>query len=155
MARIDFYHLQQLTLETALPRLIDKVLQAGMRAVVITTTPQRVEELAELLWADRDAWRPNGTQLDGHAEDQPVWLTADPAENPNEASVVILTDGLDSPLVETTARTLDIFNGNDDVATQAARDRWKARREAGHTLYYMQQDEGGRWTEKARVIPDT
>lgn len=154
MARVDFYHLTTRPLEDALPRLLDRVLQAGKRAVVLTATQERAEDLAELLWEDRDAWRPHGTETDGHAADQPIWITANPEDNPNAAEIIVLTEGMDSPQVDRLERTLDIFNGRDDSALQAARQRWKARCAAGHLVIYWQQDDAGRWTEGRRHDPD-
>jgi DNA polymerase-3 subunit chi len=149
LARVDFYHLQKSILEVALPQLLSKALGSGARVVVVAASEDRVEDLNVLLWSDGDGWLPHGSALDGHAADQPVWLTATPDDNPNEASILVLTDGMDSPLVADVPRTLDIFDGRDEAAVAAARERWKARRAAGHTLYYWQQIEG-RWVEKAR-----
>lgn len=150
MARCDFYHLQKSRLEDALPRLLERVLKAGQRAVVLAGSRERVEDLAVSLWAERDLWLPHGTAADGHAADQPIWLTDDPADVPNGARILVLTDGTDSPLVADMERTLDLFDGTSEAAVAAARQRWTARRGAGHELVYWQQD-GGRWLEKARV----
>ncbi|KJS45902.1 MAG: hypothetical protein VR70_00045 [Rhodospirillaceae bacterium BRH_c57] len=150
MARVDFYHLQKSSLEDALPQLLTKALKAGARVVVVAASEDRVEDLNVLLWSGGDGWLPHGSALDGHAADQPVWLTANPADNPNDATILALTEGMDSPLVATIPRTLDLFNGHDPVAVEAARARWKTRREAGHTLHYWQQTNEGRWVEKAR-----
>lgn len=150
MARVDFYHLQKSPLEAALPRLLSKALGAGARVVVVAASDDRVEDLNTLLWSDRDVWLPHGSARDGHASDQPVWLTDDATDNPNDATLLVLTDGMDSPLVDVLPRTLDLFDGRDDAAVAAARARWKARREAGHTLHYWQQSDDGRWVEKAR-----
>jgi len=150
MARVDFYHLQKFRLEDALPRLLEKVLQNGKRAVVVAASDDRVESLNVRLWSERNAFIPHGSARDGHAADQPIWLTCDPADNPNGADILVLCDGMDSPLVDTLERTLDLFDGHDPAAVQAARARWKARREAGHALHYWQQGDDGRWAEKAR-----
>lgn len=150
MARVDFYHLQKSPLEAALPRLLSKALGAGARVVVVAASDDRVEDLNTLLWSDRDVWLPHGSARDGHASDQPIWLTNDATDNPNDATLLVLTDGMDSPLVDVLPRTLDLFDGRDEAAVAAARARWKARREAGHTLQYWQQSDDGRWVEKAR-----
>lgn len=148
MARIDFYHLQRFRLEDALPRLLDRVVKSGQRAMVLAGSEDRMEDLALLLWEDRNSWLPHGTRKDGFAADQPVWLTDDPADNANSAEILVLCDGMDSPLADSVSRTLDLFNGNDPVAVQAARERWKRHDDLGHALYYWQQDENGRWSEK-------
>ncbi|HLO75488.1 MAG TPA: DNA polymerase III subunit chi, partial [Magnetospirillum sp.] len=48
------------------------------------------------------------------------------------------------------ARCLDLFDGRDDDAVQAARQRWKSWKADGHELVYYQQTERGGWEEKAR-----
>ncbi len=149
MARIDFYHLQKWPLERALPELLERVLAAGMKAVVTTGSPERAKDLDSLLWMYTDeSWLPHASAGNGAPEDQPVWIT-DAAENPNGADVLVVTEGADFLDPSGFSRCLDIFDGAvaDDV--EAARRRWAKLRDAGHDLSYWQQDSSGRWTQKA------
>lgn len=149
MARIDFYHLQRSRLEEALPRLLTRVLQTGKRAMVVAGSEERVEDLVQSLWNDRDGWLPHGSRRDGYAEEQPVWLTEDPQDNANGAGYLFLCDGSDSVLAGGMERVFDLFNGLDDASVAQARERWRQRREEGHELRYWQQSDDGRWVEKA------
>lgn len=145
MSEIAFYHLTKSRLEEALPRLLEKVLEAGLRAVVRGTDPERIEHLARILWTyERDSFLPHGTRQDGFAERQPIWLTTD-RENPNGAQVLVLVDGAPHEGIEGFERVLDLFDGNDPEQLEAARERWKAARAAGHEPAYWRQDEDGRW----------
>jgi DNA polymerase III subunit chi len=45
-------------------------------------------------------------------------------------------------------RVADLFDGSDDAAVAAARDRWRRARDAGHALTYWQQTGSG-WQKKA------
>lgn len=45
-------------------------------------------------------------------------------------------------------RVFDLFDGNDETAMQAARERWKTAKAAGHKLAYWQQGARG-WEKKA------
>ena len=148
MTQIGFYHLLRLPLEQALPRLLEKALAAGLRVVVLAGSAERVAYLDDRLWtyAD-DSWLPHGSARDGDADLQPVWLT-DREENPNGASVLIACDGAEPARVGDWARCLDLFDGNDPDAVQAARDRWKRRKAEGHELVYYQQNLNGGWEEK-------
>jgi DNA polymerase-3 subunit chi len=149
MTDVAFYHLQRSPLEQVLPRLLEKTLAAGKRAVVLAGSEDRVEALALVLWTYHpDSWLPHGTAKDGDAEHQPVWLSPDD-ENPNGASFLFLTDGTDSRDIGAFERCFDLFDGNDDDALAAARERWKARRDAGHDVTYWQQTESGGWERKA------
>jgi DNA polymerase III subunit chi len=127
--------------------LLEKVLARGDRAVVMAGSEERVAALDTALWTyDDRSFLPHGTTRDGHAEDQPVWLTTS-EENPNGAKVLILTDGATADLASWTL-VLEIFDGNSDDTVAGARSRWKAHKEAGHELTYWKQDAQGRW-EKA------
>ncbi len=149
MTEVWFYHLQRQTLEQALPALLEKVLEAGKRAVVMTGSKERVEALDELLWTyGQGSFLPHGSARDGAAERQPIWLT-DEDENPNGATVLLLTDGAASARVDSYERCLEMFDGRDPERVAAARARWKAYREAGHDVTYWRQNERGRWERQA------
>lgn len=150
MTQIGFYHLMRLPLEQALPKLLDKALAAGFRAVVLAGSEERVEALNGRLWTfEPDSWLPHGSARDGDAAMQPIWLTH-MDENPNGATVLVMCDGAASEQVGTFQRCLDLFDGNDDEAVQAARERWKRWKAEGHELVYYQQTDRGGWEEKAR-----
>ncbi|GAA0590419.1 DNA polymerase III subunit chi [Caenispirillum bisanense] len=149
MRRVDFYHLLQWPLEQALPPLLGKVLESGQRAVVLTSSRPRAEALSAVLWTFRpDGWLPHGVPGDGFEADQPVWLT-DSDDRPNGAGILLLTDGMTTARMDEYDRCLDLFDGRDDSAVEAARRRWVACRDAGWELHYWQQTERGGWTEKA------
>ena len=148
MTEVAFYHLQHSPLEKALPKLLEKTLEAGKRAVVMAGSEARVEALNGVLWTyDQDSWLPHGSPRDGNADAQPVWLTTDD-ENPNGARFLFLTDGATSEHVGDYERCFELFDGNDSAAVEAARGRWSGYKDAGHTLAYWQQNEAGRWEEK-------
>ncbi|WP_142848593.1 DNA polymerase III subunit chi [Telmatospirillum sp. J64-1] len=151
MTRVGFYHLQLWPLDKALPQLLEKVLAAGHRAVVVAGSSERVDYLNHLLWTyDPASWLPHGSAKDGNAEAQPIWLGMTD-DNPNGADVLVLTDGMSSDRIGDFVRCLDLFDGNDEAAVQAARQRWARWKAAGHDLTYFQQTERGGWVEKARV----
>jgi len=149
MTEIAFYHLQKWPLEKALPKLLEKTLEAGKRAVVMAGSEERVQALNTLLWTyGRESWLPHGTARDGDPGEQPVWLTVND-ENPNGARFLFLTDGAASDGIAGYERCFELFDGNDAEAVTAARRRWQAYKEAGHALTYWQQTERGGWEERA------
>ena len=110
---VRFYHLQSSTVEQALPALLEKALQQEMRAVVRTGSEARLQSLDSYLWTYRpDSFLPHGTATDGHAGDQPIWLTLQ-AENPNQAGVLFSLDGQGVNGVEGIKLACDIFDGAD------------------------------------------
>lgn len=147
MTEIGFYHLRNLTLDRALPQLLEKAFAGGYRVVLIAGSAERVDHLNALLWTYGDAaFLPHGSAKDGDTARQPIWLTVDD-ENPNNADMLVLVDGATSQHVDRYKRVLDIFDGNDEAAVNSARGRWQQAKAAGHALTYWQQTEKG-W-EKA------
>jgi DNA polymerase-3 subunit chi len=149
MTDVGFYHLTATTLEAALPRLLEKVLAAGQRAVVLAGSPERVEALNGQLWSyNPGSFLPHGSKADGNAADQPIWLT-DQDENPNGAGVLVLTEGVRSERVGEFARCLDLFDGADAQAVADARTRWTDYKAKGFAVTYWQQTSSGGWEKKA------
>ena len=149
MTKVSFYHLLHTPIERSLPKLIERVLESGARAVIRTNSIERAEALNSVLWTfDQDSFVPHGTARDGNAALQPVWITPD-EENPNGASVLVLTDGAESTEMGSYRRCLEMFDGRDEAAVADARRRWAAYKKASHELAYWQQTEGGGWENKA------
>ncbi len=145
--RIDFYHLRTSPVEKALPQLMERAMQTGLRVVVMAASEDRVESLGSVLWTHNpDSWLPHGSAKNGAAADQPIWLT-DCDENPNGAKLLFLTDGMASDRLSEFDRCFDLFDGNDVDATAAARTRWTTAKTDGHDLHYWQQTEAG-WKEQ-------
>lgn len=145
MTEIRFYHLRTMTLERALPQILEKMLARGDRVVVMAGSTERVEALNAALWTYNDrAFLPHGSSRDGFAEDQPIWLTT-AEENPNGASMLVLADGTTTADIAAWPAAVEIFDGGDESAVAAARERWKAYKAAGHALTYWKQGDDGRW----------
>lgn len=148
MTEIAFYHLERSSLESALAKLLEKALAAGLRAVVKVGSPERVESLNAALWSyEQGSFLPHGSAEDGNAADQPVWLT-EGDDNPNGASVLFLVDGCESARMSDYARCLALFDGRDAAAVSAARSHWRSYTAVGHTLTYWRQSEAGAWAEQ-------
>lgn len=149
MTEVRFYHMLQKRLEKALPEIVGKALERGFRVVVKAGSRERVEALDSALWThDAASFLPHGHAKDGTEKDQPVFLTTE-EENPNGATVLVLTDGVVSDSMEKFPLCCELFDGNDDEAVSAARARWKNYKDKGFTLAYFQQDEAGKWEKKA------
>jgi DNA polymerase-3 subunit chi len=149
MAEVLFYHLTESTLEKALPTLLEKSVGRGWRAVVQTGSDERRDALDQYLWLYRDdSFLPHGADHEPHAAEQPVILTAGPA-NPNGAQIRFLVDGASPPPLDGYERAVFLFDGNDEGQIAAARGHWKALKGDGHGVTYWQQTPEGRWEQKA------
>jgi len=145
VTEVAFYHLTRKPLERALPELLEKVVERGLKAVVLAGSEERVRTLNEHLWTyEKGSFLPHGAEGDGDGADHPVWLTRT-EENPNKATVLLLVDGMDAASKSDFDRCLDMFDGRDETAVQAARDRFRAARAAGHDVTYWKQNERGGW----------
>jgi DNA polymerase-3 subunit chi len=148
MAEIGFYHLLSTPLERALPRLLERARAQGHKIVIRAASSERVEHLNALLWTyDEPSFLAHGSARDGNPANQPIWLS-DRADNPNNASMLVLIDGLAAEDLGSFARCVDLFDGNDPAAVEAARERWRQAQAGGHSLTYWQQTEAG-WEKKA------
>ena len=148
VAEIGFYHLLTTPLDRALPRLLERAHAQGYRIVVRAASTDRVEHLNAVLWTyDESSFLPHGSARDGNAASQPIWLT-DGDDNPNAATMLVLVDGAEPGDLTPYARVADLFDGSDADAVEAARDRWRRAKAAGHTLTYWQQTGAG-WEKKS------
>ncbi len=130
-----------------MPQILEKVLARGDRVVVMAGSPERVEALNAALWTYNDrSFLPHGSSRDGFAEDQPIWLTA-VEENPNGAAMLVMADGATCSDVAKWPSAIEIFDGGDETAVAAARERWRAYKDAGHTLTYWKQTDEGKWAK--------
>lgn len=142
---IQFYHLLHTPLERALPKLVERVLAQNSRALVRTASDAQAEQLCDQLWThDPNSFLPHGTAKDGHVSEQPVFLTPT-RDNPNGSDILIITDGSMAEDAAAFSKVLDMFDGQDENAVAAARVRWAAYKEAGHSIAYNKQQPGGGW----------
>ena len=128
MSEIRFYHLQNQSIEQALPGLVAKAYEMGHK-----------------IWVKA----PHGNDKDGNPELQPVWISHN-NNNANGANVLIVaggTEGIDTP--EGITLHCEMFQGSNDSELKAARSRWKSYKDTGKELTYWQQNERGGWDKKA------
>ncbi len=149
MTEVLFYHLERARLEDVLPQLVQKTLERGWKAVVQTVDPDRLKALSDRFWQWRDdEFLAHGSGADGNPELQPVWLTTSD-ENPNGSKVRFLVDGARFDNPAGLDRLIILFDGHDEDALAAAREKWKSISSQGLTATYWQQDDRGRWLKKA------
>ncbi len=148
MAEIRFYQLLRSSLEQALPPLVQGALRLSPRLVILAGSEARMDSLNSALWTFDDAsFLPHGSRKDGHAADQPIYLT-DREECPNGADGIVLVDGMEVADRSRWAQIFDIFDGNDPAAKDAARARFRTAKAEGHSLKYFEQMERG-WEQRA------
>jgi DNA polymerase-3 subunit chi len=149
MTEVLFYHLQDMSLESVLPPLLEKSLERGWKVVVQSTSEERADALDAHLWTYRDdSFLPHATWRVADACDQPIVLAVEES-NPNQASVRFLVESAALPAdSDRYERMVLVFNGDDAEAVAAARVAWKDCKARGFEATYWQPDERGRWQRR-------
>src|SRR5262249_52476079 len=149
MTEVLFYHLQNMSLESVLPPLLEKSLERGWRVVVQSTSHERADALDGHLWTYRDdSFLPHAAWRAGDAQDPPVVLAVGGGQ-PNRAPLRFLVDHAVLPAdSDSYERMVLLFNGDDEEALGAARAAWTDCRSRGFEVTYWQADERGRWQRR-------
>ena len=144
-ATIQFYHLLSTSRERAVPKLMEKVLSRGAKAVMLASDDGTLKRMSDALWSnDPASFLAHGTARDKHASDQPIYLTlAD--ENPNGAEILCILDGSLPESIATYSKVLDVFDGGNEAEVANARSRWAHYKAQGFALQYVKQQPGGGW----------
>lgn len=135
-------------MQRALPKLLEKIVATGNKALVLTGSEEEAEQLNQSLWTyNPDSFLPHGTMKDGRPEDQPILLSTETAPV-NNATMLLITNGQPAPNPELFERVLDMFDGNNAESVAAARTRWASYKDSGYVLTYQKQTEAGGWEQK-------
>ena len=143
---ISFYQLTKSRLDAVLPKLLERALADGLRAVVLADSEERVASFDSLLWSyDQGSFMPHGTEADMIDADQPVFLTAKPQINPNGANLLIATDASFSSNYNEFDRIIEIFDGNNPVELSAANSCFRNLSNSGLSVIFWKQSANGSW----------
>ena len=150
MTQIDFYHLTQSDLHTALVMLLHKTASVGKKALILCPKPA-ASALDDMLWThDENAWMPHGVDDADGASHANIWISTDPATNQIAAEFAFLTHGVEPAVMTDFARAFVLFDGRSEAQVQQAREQWKRfSAEDDVTASYFAQEDGGRWQKKA------
>ncbi len=146
-----YEHRHRLVAQT-LPRLLEKVLQTGARAVVVVPSAH-VEILDAQLWTYTPlGFLPHGRRGTGMPEDQPIWLT-DTIENPNNATVLVLynvpvTGGLEHGF----ERCLDIVEMDNPASQARAQERNNVYETYQCPLTIWADESNGSWKQTSTYM---
>lgn len=148
MTEVSFYQLQLQPLEVALPKLLARVLEAGLRAVIRVASKERLDSLDLALWSeDPDSFLAHGAKDTPQPENQPIYLTLE-EDNPNGAGVLVLVEGRTAGDLTGYERCLYMFDGRSEDLKKEARQQWQEFKDAGHDVTYWQQTDAGGWEKK-------
>jgi DNA polymerase-3 subunit chi len=145
--QVDFYHLTQLPLDRALPRIAERVVTGGGRLLVVAEQEEARQALDRCLWAySPESFLPHAQAGGPHDARQPV-LIAGGIEPANGARNIALADGVWRDGALDFDRAFHFF---DEERIVEARQAWRALGERPEVARrYWKQNEGGRWEQAA------
>ncbi len=146
---VAFYQLTTTSLEKTLPKLLEKAYAADQRAVVLVDSQERLELLNSVLWTySTNAFLPHGSAVDDPITHnrQPIWLTTK-IENPNNATLIVVTSGQIIEAKSGFSRCIDIFDGSYPEALKDAENRYKHYQDLGFSCVYWRQTLQGGWEQ--------
>ena len=150
MTQVDFYHLTQSDLKTALVLLLKKTIAAGKTALILCPKPAATALDAALWTHEAESWIPHGVDDAEGADVASVWISTDPARNPIDAPFLFLVYGQTPPSLEGFERVFNLFDGRSEAQTTDARAQWKEWGEnSSLQLGYYAQADDGRWQKNA------
>lgn len=92
---VSFYDVAAGNLIPTLVRLLEKIFLSNQRCVFFTPLEERLKVVDKMLWTfSTNAFVPHGDKSLGFSEHQPIYFTS-LSENPNHASVLVMTDSFD------------------------------------------------------------
>ncbi len=141
MPQVDFYHLTRTPVETVLPKLLEKILAGGGRALVVAEDAALLARLDDQLWRyDPSSFLPHARFGTGDEADQPV-LLSERAAAENGAQFLLVADG----------RWPDGADAFERVSSCSMKRTLLAPGPNGGVLSlakrYWKQDGDGRWVE--------
>ena len=148
---IQFYHLVTLPLEVALPSLVKKIWDGGLK-LCITVAPEHYDALDKALWEQGGAvFLPHCASDDARSALHPIVLAQQPTAV-NDAEILVITNGLEyQPSMPAFTKVLTMFDGQQPELLQRARALWKHYQGQGYGLVYFQQQEEGGWKKMHEV----
>ena len=147
--QVTFYELIATSLEKTLPRILEKVYESGLKAVVRTENAERLKAIDSAMWTYTTmGFLPHGTNKDPieFLPHQPIWITTGD-DNPISATVLVVTTQVyatDSNY----ERLLDVYDGNDKENVQNAIERMEKYRQDDHEVIWWKQSIKGSWEKE-------
>ena len=145
--QVDFYHLTAHPLDRVLPRIAERVVEAGGRLLIVAEGAEQRGTLDKVLWTyAADSFLPHAQAMGEGDAAQPI-LIAERPDPRNAARNIALADGVWREEALGFDRAFHFF---DEDRIAQARAAWKALADrAGIERRYWKQNETGRGEQAA------
>lgn len=144
-----FYHLERSSLDSVLPKLLEKTLSRQARAFVLCASPERAQSLNAHLWTyDEASFLPHDLAGTKWAARQPILIGTEQRVE-NDAAFLFVVDGATPQRWDGFSRVCIIFDGSSQASVEQARALWRSAEAEGLSCTYWRQDQAGAWRQAA------
>ncbi len=148
MSDIRFYHLNRKPLYETVAILTERAVMGDKKAVIVASDKSLFPKISDALWMTKpDSFLPHATKGDENSS-APILIT-DEFENTHSAQTCFILPEATWGDCTRFDLVCHIFEGQNESQVQAARGFWKQLKDQAHNLTYWQQDDAGKWTQKA------
>ena len=149
MTEIRFYHLQQDTTTKAVPDILGKAVEKGLKVLLKLPNEERVRFYDDWLWRfSPESFLPHGSNGDKMPENQPIWIDYHD-EAPNGATMALIAEESEMPPIGKFALVCLVFDSENHDRLQRARSLWgELKKTPDLTLTYWKQRDNGGWDKQ-------
>lgn len=148
MGEIRFYHLNRKPLYETVAILTERAVMGGKKVVIVASDKALFPKISDALWMTKpDSFLPHMVHGDENSS-APILIT-DECENTHGAQTCFMLPDATWGDCARFDLVCHIFEGQNESQAQTAREHWKQLKNQAHTLTYWQQDDAGKWIQKA------
>ncbi len=139
---LNFYHVMDGNLVPSVVRLLEKVYNSGKRCIFFSPVEDRVKIVDKTLWTfSTNAFVPHGDKIFGFSDQQPIYMASE-VENPNQATVLMMTDCFDYKMWnQTFERVFFVFE--DESSAKTAQSMFEDLKNQKENVNYWKQSQKG------------
>ena len=143
--RFDFYHIVFGDyIEPAI--LIAEEALRNSNKLLIVAPEDKLSSLSDDLWTNKkDSFIAHGLFDEGLSDFAPIWLSSTAEDNPINADILMLTNGLSLGKPNAFTHVFNLFDGSSTNELENARGQWRdlSLRPQNVCRYFTQTDSGG------------
>ncbi len=149
MTEIRFYHLQQATATKAIPEILGKAVERGMKVLFKLPDAARCQFYDDWLWRFQPvSFLAHGKDGDSKADQQPIWISTSD-EAPNQARMALVAENADLPPQDQFDLICLVFDSENQDGLEKARHLWgQFKKQPELTLTYWKQQDNGAWAKQ-------
>ncbi len=139
---LNFYHVATGNLVPSVVKLLAKIYETGKKSVFFSPIEDRVKYVDKTLWTfSTNAFIPHGDKAFGFSDQQSVYMASE-IENPNQATVLVMTDSFDYKSWNQDFEKI-IFVFEDDSSAKTAQEMRTDLKNKNENVNYWRQSQKG------------